>query len=241
MGLPKIDTPIYELDLPLSKKHIRFRPFLVKEQRNLLMALEAEDNDSIEQNIKQVLHNCTLTEDIDIEKLPVTDVEYYFLNLRARSVGEVAENKYRCNNEVDGKECGSIMEVNVNLLDIKVDMPENITDTIKLSNNMTVKLKYPEFSIVKEAKDTTDIGEFAIKMIASSIEYIHDGEQFYYASEVDQNELVEFIDSLNQQQFVKLEEFFNNLPKLQKTVDFTCGKCEFNHKLELEGLNNFFV
>ncbi|NBP03651.1 MAG: baseplate protein [Proteobacteria bacterium] len=241
MALPKIDTPIYELDLPLSKKRIRFRPFLVKEQRNLLMALEAEDNESIEQNIKQVLHNCTLTEDVDIEKLPVTDVEYYFLNLRARSVGEVAENRYRCNNEVDGKECGNIMEVDVNLLDIKVDMPENITDTISLSNNMTVKLKYPEFSIIKEAKDTSDVSEFAIKMIASSIEYIHDGEQFYYASEVEQKELVDFVDSLNQQQFAKLEEFFNNLPRLQKTVDFTCSKCGFQHKLELEGLNNFFV
>ena len=241
MALPKIDTPIYELDLPLSKKHIRFRPFLVKEQRNLLMALEADDNESIEQNIKQILHNCTLTENIDIDKLPVTDVEYYFLNLRSKSVGEVVENKYRCNNEVDQKECGNIMNVDVNLQDIKVEMPENITDTISLSNNITVKLKYPEYSIVKEIKDTPDIGEFAIKMIANSIEYIHDGEQFYYASEADPKELVDFIDSLNHQQFARLEEFFNNLPKLQKIVEFTCNKCGFEHKLELEGLNNFFV
>lgn len=241
MALPKIDAPIYELDLPLSKKRIRYRPFLVKEQRNLLMALESEDTDSIEQNIKQVLRNCTLTEDIDIDKLPVTDVEYYFLHLRARSVGEVVENKYRCNNVVEEKECGNIMEVNVNLLDIKVEMSEEITDIINISNNMKVKLRYPEFSIVKEAKNTQDVGEFAIKMIASSIEYIHDGEQFYYASEVDQSELVEFVDSLSQHQFAKMEEFFNNLPKLQKTVDFTCNKCGFEHKLELEGLNNFFV
>ena len=241
MALPKIDTPIYELDLPLSGKHIRFRPFLVKEQRNLLMALEANDENSIEQNIRQVLHNCTLTEDVDIDKLPITDIEFYFLNLRARSVGEIAENKYRCNNEVEGKECGNIMEVNINLLDIKVDKPEGITDTIKLTENITVKLKYPEFSIVKETKNTTDISEFALKMIAESIEYIHDGEQFYYAKEADPKELLEFVDSLNQQQFVRLEEFFNNLPKLEKTVDFTCNKCGYEHKLEIEGLNNFFV
>ena len=95
--------------------------------------------------------------------------------------------------------------------------------------------------IVKEIKDTPDIGEFAIKMIANSIEYIHDGEQFYYASEADPKELVDFIDSLNHQQFARLEEFFNNLPKLQKIVEFTCNKCGFEHKLELEGLNNFFV
>lgn len=241
MALPKIDTPIYELDLPLSKKRIRFRPFLVKEQRNLLMALEAEDEESIEQNIKQVLHNCTLTEDVDIEKLPITDVEFYFLNLRARSVGEIAENKYKCNNVVNDKECGNIMDVKVNLLDLSVEVPENISDTIKLTDTMVVKLRYPEFAIVKEAKDTADISEFAIKMIASSIEYIHDGEQFYYASESTQEELVQFVDSLNQQQFAKMEEFFNNLPKLQKTVQFTCDKCQFAHVIEMEGLNNFFV
>jgi hypothetical protein len=241
MALPKIDTPIYELDLPLSKKHIRFRPFLVKEQRNLLMALEAEDEESIEQNIKQVLHNCTLTEDVDIEKLPITDVEFYFLNLRARSVGEIVENKYKCNNVVGDKECGNLMDVKVNILDLKVEMPEDVTDTIKLTDTLVVKLRYPEFAIVKEAKDTTDVSEFAIKMIASCIEYIHDGEQFYYASESTQEELIEFIDSLNQQQFEKMEDFFNSLPKLQKVVDFSCSKCGFEHKIEMEGLNNFFV
>ena len=241
MALPKIDTPIYELDLPLSGKHLRFRPFLVKEQRNLLMALEADDADTIEQNIKQVLHNCTLTEDIDIDRLPVTDVEYYFLHLRARSVGEVAESNYRCNNEVDDKECGNIMEVKINLLDIKVEKPDNVSDTIKLTNNITVKLKHPEFAVIKETKNTKDVTEFALKMIADSIEYIHDGDQFYYAKEADPSELLEFVDSLNQQQFSRIEEFFNNLPKLQKKVEFKCGKCGFDHSIDIEGLNNFFV
>ena len=96
MALPKIDSPIYELTLPLSKKLIRFRPFLVKEQRNLMMAMESDDKDTIEKNIKQVLHNCTLTEGIDIDSMPILDVEYYFIQLRARSVGEVVENKYKC-------------------------------------------------------------------------------------------------------------------------------------------------
>ena len=95
MALPKIDTPIYELTLPLSKKNIRFRPFLVKEQRNLMMAMESDDKDTIQKNIKQVLHNCTLTENVDIDSLPILDIEYYFIQLRARSVGEVVENKYR--------------------------------------------------------------------------------------------------------------------------------------------------
>ena len=102
MALPKIDVPVYELELPVSKRHIRYRPFLVKEQRNLLMALEADDTEIIEQNIRQVLINCTIGE-IDVDSLPITDVEFYFLQLRARSVGEVVQNKYKCNNEVDSK------------------------------------------------------------------------------------------------------------------------------------------
>ena len=97
MALPRIDTPIYELRLPLSGRLIKFRPFLVKEQKNLMMAIEANDKETIERNVKQVLHNCTLTENITIESLPVVDVEYYFLQLRARSVGEVVQNKYICN------------------------------------------------------------------------------------------------------------------------------------------------
>lgn len=241
MALPKIDTPVFELDLPLSKKHIRFRPFLVKEQRNLMMAMEANDIETVEQNIKQVLHNCTLTPNIVIDELPIIDVEYYFLNLRARSVGEVAENKYRCNNIVGDKECGNIMDVDVNLLDIKVEVPEEQHDTVKLNDHITVKLKYPQFSLVKRIKDSEDVSDFAFNMIAESIEYIHDGEQFYYAKETDPSELMEFVESLNQDQFQKLEDFFNNLPKLKKTLQFTCKKCGFEHEIEVEGLQNFFV
>ena len=122
MALPKVDAPVFDLELPLSKKLIKFRPFLVKEQKNLMMAIEADDKETIERNIKQVLHNCTLTENIDIEKLPVLDVEYYFLQLRARSVGEVVENDYICTNEVNGEQCGGKMKGTLNLLDIKIDI-----------------------------------------------------------------------------------------------------------------------
>ena len=125
MALPKIDTPVYELDLPLSKKHIRFRPFLVKEQKNLMMAMEADDKETIERNIRQVLTNCTLSDNFDVDRLPVIDVEYYFINLRARSVGEIVENKYICTNEVDGVQCSNKMETKFNLLDITVDINPN--------------------------------------------------------------------------------------------------------------------
>ena len=240
MALPKIDTPIYELDLPLSKKHVRFRPFLVKEQKNLLMAMESGDSKSIEQNVKQVLNNCTVTENIDIEKLPVLDVEFYFLNLRARSVGEIVENKYRCDNQVDGSACGNIMETSLNLLDIKIEGVKENNDVIQLTDTISIKLKYPEFSVINKLSKLTDVSDIAFEMIAESVEYIFDGEQFYYAKETTTEELVEFIEGLNQQQFAKIEDFFANLPKLEKKIEMKCSRCGFEHKLDVEGLESFF-
>jgi hypothetical protein len=242
MALPKIDVPIYELELPLSKRKVQFRPFVVKEQRNLLMALEANDSETVKTNVKNVLASCTLSDDIDIEHLPVVDVEYYFLHLRARSVGEIVENSYKCNNEVEiDKPCGNIMDVKVNLLDIGVEMQEGTEDTVKITDKITIKLKYPEFSVMEKINAESSIEEFAFKIIAESIEYIHDGEQFYYAKESTPEELLEFVESLNQSQFDKLQVFFENLPRLKTKVDFKCNKCGFDHSIDVEGLESFFV
>ena len=240
MALPKIDVPVYELDLPLSKKHIRFRPFLVKEQKNLLMAMESGDKQSIEQNVKQVLNNCTVTEGVDIEKLPVLDVEFYFLNLRARSVGEVVENKYRCDNKVEDKVCGNIMETSLNLLEIKVENLIEGKDIIQLTDEVSIKLKYPEFSILSKLSKLESVSDVAFKMIAESVEYIYDGEQFYYAKETTTEELIDFIENLNQVQFAKIEDFFANLPKIEKKIEMKCSRCGFEHRLDVEGLESFF-
>lgn len=239
MALPRIDTPIYELKLPLSGKNIKFRPFLVKEQKNLMMAIEANDKDTIERNIKQVLHNCTLTENVHIENLPVVDVEYYFLQLRARSVGEVVQNKYICNNEVDGHKCGNRMSVELNLLDINVDKKEN-SDIIQVTDTISMKLKYPEFSTMEKISDKTNSVDVAFQMISDSIEYIFDGNQYYYANETSPAELMEFIESLNTEQFNKIEKFFEDLPKLNKKVEIKCDKCGYDHSVLVEGLESFF-
>ena len=177
---------------------------------------------------------------IDIEKLPIIDVEFYFVNLRAKSVGEIVESKYRCNNVVNGNECGNIMEHSLDLQKIKVQMNDEISSEIQITPKIVVKLKYPEFGIVKNSMEFTDINDITFNMIARSIEYIYDGEQFYYASETQPQELVEFVESMNQEQFAKIENFFNNLPKLKETVDITCSKCGFHHKIDVEGLENFF-
>lgn len=240
MALPKIDTPVYELDLPLSKKHIRFRPFLVKEQKNLMMAMEADDKETIERNIRQVLTNCTLNDKFDVDRLPVIDVEYYFINLRARSVGEIVENKYICTNEVDGKQCGNKMDTRFNLLDITVDIDPNAKDIIQLTDKITIKLKYPEFSLIDKLKKKESAVDIAFEVVVDSIDYIFDGEQYYHANETSKEELLEFIESLNQEQFSKLEAFFDNLPKLNRKVEMKCSKCGFDHTISMEGLESFF-
>ena len=241
MALPRLEVPTYELELPLSGKKIKYRPFLVKEQKNLMMAMESGDAETIQYNVREILNVCTLTPGIDIDDLPIIDIEYYFINLRAKSVGEVVESKYRCNNDVGGKECGNIMEAKVDLTDIKPEWEEKVDPEIQLTDKIIVKLRYPKFGVVKDSVNMDNITDVTFNMIASSIEYIYDGEQFYYAKETTKEEMMEFIEQLNQTQFEKIEKFFANLPKMKKKIMMTCSKCEFIHNMDVEGLESFFA
>lgn len=240
MALPKLEVPTYELELPLSKKKIKYRPYLVKEQKALMMALESSDAKTIQHNVREILTVCTLSKDVDIDDLPIIDVEYYFLQLRAKSVGEMSESKYRCNNEVDDKVCGNIMEAKIDLTQVVPVQTEYVDPEIQLTDKITVKMMYPPFKLIKDSVDMDDITEVTFNMLAQSIEYVYDGEQFHYAKEVPVGELVEFIEQLNQEQFEKLEKFFNSIPKLSKKIDMKCSKCGFEHHLDVEGLESFF-
>jgi hypothetical protein len=240
MALPKIDVPTYEIELPVSKKKIKYRPFLVKEQRNLLMAMESSDSSSVHSAIRDILYNCTLTEGIDIESLPIIDVEYYFINLRAKSVGEIVESKYRCNNMVGEKECNNLMEHNLDLTSVKVETNDDIQPEIQLTDKLLVKMKYPEFGLVKDSVKLESETEITFNMLAQSIEYIYDGEQFYYGHETPVEELVQFIEGMSQEQFEKIEKFFNSLPKLRTQIKMKCSKCGFDHTINVEGLESFF-
>lgn len=240
MALPKIDSPIYEIDLPLSKKRIRFRPFLVKEQKNLMMAIESDDSETMEKNIRQVLNNCTITENIDIDALPVIDIEYYFINLRARSVGEIVENDYICTNTVDNNQCNGKMKTKFNLLEINVIFPEASNEVIQLTDKISIKMKYPEFSLAQKLSKKDSAVDIAFEIISNSIEYIFDGEQFHHSKDSSKEELMQFLESLNSEQFSRLESFFEKLPILNKKIDMKCSKCGFEHKIEMEGLESFF-
>ena len=237
--LPKIEAPSYELVLPVSNKTIKFRPFLVKEQKILLMAMESGEKSVIENNIRQVLQNCALTP-IDVENLPLIDIEFFFLNLRARSIGEVIETKYKCENEVDGKTCGHVNDVSFNILDTQVEMPEEKSDLIPITDTIGIKMKYPDFSVIKKLEQAETITDIGFELVIDCIDYVYDGDNLYHAHETPKEELMQFLESLTKEQFDKLESFVDNMPKLEKKINFICTKCGFNHNINVQGLDDFF-
>ena len=243
--LPKIDVPIYELTLPLTKKLIRFRPFLVREEKILLMAMESEDADSVLLAVKQILTNCCL-DDIDIEELPITDIEFLFLNLRARSVNEIVELPYRCNNKIgpegEEKECGNIVKLEMNLLDIHPEVHEKKIDKIELTQNMGILIKYPSFKMVEEAQkqEGSEVDKL-MNILVACIDGVYTEETIFYSKDVPKKELLDFIEGLTREQFSKIQEFFETMPKIKKSVDFNCAKCGYHEKITIEGLQSFFV
>lgn len=239
MSLPKIDVPIHEVELPVSKKKIKYRPFLVKEQKILLMASESEDADIIEKSIRQILQNCCL-EEFNVDTLSLLDVEFYFLHLRSSSVGELVENKYRCQNMIGEEVCNNLMDVSLNLNELKVTGLDEYNDTIQLTDNVGVKMILPRYSVIQKARNMKDMTELVFDIIADCIEYIYEGSELFYTKDIDRSEVVDFIESLNQTQFAKLQGFFDNIPKLEKKVEVTCSKCSFHHKIEFEGIESFF-
>jgi hypothetical protein len=240
--LPKIDTPIYDLTLPLSKKKIRFRPFLVKEEKILLMAIESEDENSMLLAIEQIVNNCCLNKDFDVESLPLSDLEFLFLNLRARSVGEVVELQYKCNNRPDKdseEECGHLVKFDLNLLEVQPEIPKDHSQKIELTPTMGIVMKYPSMKLM-EYLTGTEI-EKLMNLLIACIDYIYDEEQMYYAKDQTKQELTDFVESLNRIQFAELQKFFESLPKIKKELHFHCDKCNYDENIFVEGLQNFFV
>ena len=241
--LPKIDVPMYDLSLPLTKKKVRFRPFLVKEEKILLMAMEAEDDNSILLAIKQIVSNCCLDDDMDVNNLPITDLEYLFLNLRARSVGEMVDLQYNCNNKIkddkdEEKDCGNLVKLSINLLEIK---PEafKLDSKIQLSKNMGVSMKYPTLQMI-EGIEGTEVEKLML-ILSKCVEYVYDAENLYYSKDIQPEELKDFIENLTGEQFAKIQQFFDNIPKISKKVNFGCSKCGYQEDIVIEGLQNFFV
>lgn len=242
--LPKLDTPIFTIELPLTKKKLRYRSFLVKEEKILLMAIESQDEKQIMDSIKQVINNCCLDE-IDVDALPIIDLEYFFINLRARSVSEVSDLQYKCNNKIvdeSGTEkiCGNLVDMSINLLDIQPERDPEHSNKIEITNKMGVVMLYPSVKMMEEIKGETEV-EQTMSIIVNCIDYIYDEERIYYRKDITDEEIVEFIESMNKQQFEKIQKFFNTIPKMKKTVHFECNKCGYKEDIVIEGMQNFFV
>ena len=240
MPLPKIATPSYELELPSTGKTIQYRPFLVKEEKLLVIALESEDTKQITNAIKAVIRACILTKGVKVESLPTFDIEYLFLNIRGKSVGEDLDVKLICPD--DNK---TEVNVNINLDDIQVNKPEGHSNKIKLDNNLMMELKYPSLNeFIKNNFDPNEVGTNAMEqsfdLIGSCINKIYNEDEVWVAADCSKKEINEFLDSMNSNQFKEVEKFFETMPKLSHTVKVKNPKTKVESDVVLEGLASFF-
>ena len=236
MPLPKISTPTYELTVPSTGKNIKFRPFLVKEEKILIIAMESQSDKQIAQAVNDVLSNCILTKGVNINDFSTFDIEYLFLNIRGKSVGESVDVMVTCPDDNTTK-----VPVQVNLDDIKILKNDKHQRDIPLDANLTMRMKYPSmgefvknnFSVDMQVDDTFDL-------VCSCIEQVFSEEESWAASDCTKKELHEFLEQLDSSQFKKIEQFFETMPKLSHTLNVTNPNTKVVNKITLEGLNAFF-
>lgn len=239
MPLPKISTPTYELELPSTGEAIQYRPFLVKEEKLLVIALESEDTKQITTAIKTVIKNCILTKNIKVESLPTFDIEYLFLNIRGKSVGEELEVNIICPDDGETQ-----VPVKINLDDIKVQKNESHTNRIKLDDSIMMQMKYPSLDqFIKSNFDFTDKNAMdqSFELIASCIDKIFTEEEVWATSDVTKKEMNDFLESMNSSQFKDIEKFFETMPKLSHTIKVKNPVTEIESEVVLEGLASFFA
>ena len=240
MAIPKIDLPIYELKLPSNGKEVRVRPFVVREEKLLLMAAASDDTDEIIKTTKQIINNCLIDNDINVETLPFFDVDYLFIALRAKSIGEKINMSFTCNNVTDDNPCNSVFDVPVDIANAHVVMPEGISNKIDLGGILSVKMKYPNYSIMKIINDNDSIIDKKIKVIANCIENIVQGDKVLGTKDFTKKEAEEFVEGLTKSQFEKLEEYVDNFPYFVVDLDHKCQKCGFDHHIEYRDFASFF-
>jgi hypothetical protein len=239
MPLPKIATPSYDLKLPSTGETIRYRPFLVKEEKLLVIALESEDTKQITTAIKTVIKNCVETKGIKVESLPTFDIEYLFLNIRAKSVGEEIEVNVICPDDEE-----TSVEIKINVDDIGVQRNPDHTNKIKLDDNLMMEMKYP--SLDQFIKNNFDLSannamDQSFELIASCVDKIYNEDEVWVAADVTKKELMEFLDQMNTTQFKQIEKFFETMPKLSHTIKVVNPKTNVESEVVLEGLSSFFA
>ena len=239
MPLPKISTPTYELELPSTGKPIKYRPFLVREEKLLVLAMESEDSKQITNAIKTVIKNCIETRGIKVEALPTFDIEYLFLNIRGKSVGEEVELSIICPD--DGQ---TTVPVKILLDDIVVVKDPEHNNKIKLDDSLMMEMKYPSLDqFIKSNFDfnSDDVVNQSFDLISSCIDKIYNEEEVWDTRDVTKKELEEFLDQMNSNQFKQIEKFFETMPKLSHTLKVTNPNTDVESEIVLEGLTSFFA
>ena len=236
MALPILTTPTYELEIPSTEEKIKYRPFLVKEEKILLIALESNENLDIVQAVKTIVDDCTFNK-LDLGNLPMFDVEYIFLQIRAKSVGEVSKLKILCQDDME-----TYTDYEINLTDIEVEVIEGHTNKIELTDEMGIIMKYPTIDSFQSTGITSISSSNMLDVISSCILQIYDkkGEEVHYAKDQTAKELIDFIEQLSSQQFKDLQKFFDTMPRLKHTIMVENPKTKVKNKIELNGLNDFF-
>ena len=236
MALPILETATYELTLPSSDVQVKYRPFLVKEEKILLMAMEAEDPKGVTKALKDIVHECTFGT-INVEAIPTFDLEYIFLNIRAKSVGEVAKLNILC---PDDKKTYAPVEVDLSKVEVQVD--DKHTNQIQIDDKVKIIMKYPTIDSFDPQVDATTLKtQQLFDVIAGTIHEIYEGETLHKASDYSKEDMNKFIELLSSVHFQKVQEFFNTMPKLQHEVEVVNPKTKVKSKVMLAGLQSFFV
>jgi hypothetical protein len=239
MALPKIELPIYSVKLPSTQKEIKIRPFTVKEEKILLMALQSKDQMEIINTVKQVINNCILDGKVNVDKLPFFDIDYLFIALRAKSVGETITLKFKCKNVVNDKVCDAGLGVQADISNIVIDNLDQNKD-IQISKDLIIRMKYPTYSVMKMINDSDTELDTKIKYIMASVDKVIEKDTVHDANEYTKEELQNFIEGLTREQFEKLEEFVDNYPSFSVLLERKCPKCGFNHRMRYTDFSDFF-
>lgn len=239
MTLPINNTITYNLVVPSTKKEIKFRPFVVKEQKELMISHQSEDINVMVDTLKSVIKSCVKTP-VDVEKLSIFDLEYIFVNIRAKSVGEVSELLFGCNTAGCEDNPKAKVKIGIDLTKIQVETPEGHTNNISLYNDVGVILKYPNIELLKKLEKAETESEIMFEIILDSIDMIYDKDEIYKVENYTTEELSEFLDNLPMDSFNSIINFFTTMPKLTQQVKYTCPVCATTHEYALEGMNSFF-
>ena len=233
MALPKINTVLYDLELPSSGKKVEYRPFLVKEEKILLMALEGKDEKEMSKAIKQIITQCVSTEGFTVNKLAMVDLEYLFLNIRGKAVGDISTIEFK-------HECGETIKYDIDLSKVEIIKNKNYSDLVKITDDITIRLKPPTIDNVIGAGNKNQI-ELVMEIVRECLVEIIQGKDVFSAQDHSKEELDEFLNSLNSGQFQKIQDYYESLPKMKQDIEYTCEKCGKTETETLEGLASFFA